>query len=42
MRMGIVMFEENVYHLDEVQNLANKADLFVSTGTSLNVFQQIL
>ena len=38
MRMGIVMFEENVYHLDEVQNLANKADLFVSTGTSLNVF----
>ena len=29
MRLGIVMFEENVYHLDEVQNLANNADLFV-------------
>ena len=38
MRMDIVLFEEQVYHLDKVQELAFNADLFVSIGTSNNVW----
>ena len=38
MRMDIVMFEEEVYHLNKVQELANTADLFVVIGSSSSVF----
>ena len=32
------MFEEEVYHLNKVQQLANTADLFVVIGSSSSVF----
>ena len=38
LRMDIVLFEEEVYHLDKVQQLANSADLFVVIGSSSSVF----
>ncbi len=38
LRPDIVWFGENVYHMDKIQNLLFKCDLFISVGTSGQVY----